>query len=121
MAKFKDFVERPIVKKEDLGDKLLLSEATRIEHADIEYITDILKNPRHVVGYALKSYAEHYDEEERELRVEALGGRKRIRITVNADFLELVQEIIDICDDLGYRANVVSERPINTTTIEVYR
>ena len=117
--KFADFAKRP-VRKVIKEDDEYITETSKVEGADIHYFRNILTNPRHD-KYTLKSYERDYTAEEREVTILALDGRKRIVITFNADFLELLQELIDLCDDLGYVTKDSNERNINTRTIMVYR
>jgi len=121
MGKFKDFVSRPAIKKEiDMDDRFLLSESEHVEVVDIAHFKHILQNPTHG-KYVLRSYSDHYTEEEREVEILALMGRKVVKLTYNADFLEFTQEMVDLCDDLGYKVEEEIERPINTQTLTIYR
>jgi hypothetical protein len=119
--KFKDFYERPIMKKtEDIEERFVLSESTHIENTDMEHFKKVLKNPTHG-KYVLRSYRNNYTDEEREVDILALEGRTRIVLTYNADFLEFTQEMVDLCDDLNYTTKYDKERQINTQTLTIYK
>jgi len=119
MSKFKDYVKRQKI-DENIDDRLLIIESNKIQRSDMDHLEVSLKNPRHE-KYILKSYMDHYSDDEREVEITVLDGRKRILFSFNMDFTELAQEIIDLCDDLGYKAELSTERRINTQTIQVYK
>jgi hypothetical protein len=115
--KFKEYVKYPL---QENKEEYLLSESVHLEHSDLTFFQNLLKNPKHAT-YVLKSYSRDYTEDEREVSIKSLDGNARIVIEFNMDFLELVQEIIDICDDLGFVVKDSRERNINMQYLEIYR
>lgn len=122
MKRFFDKPQKKIEKSEviEIDVSKYLIEATKIVNDDMSTIISYINNPK-FGSFVLKSYAGKYTEDEREVDVHIMNGRRTITFEYNKDFDELTNEFIDYCDANNLTFKTSYERPTNTTYFAVYK
>jgi len=123
--KMKRFFEKPLRRSEnndidEIDVSKYLIEGIKIDNNDMSMVNTYIKNPK-FGSFVLKSYANNYTEDEREVDINISNGRRTITFEFNRDFDEFLMAIIDYCDENGLTFKDGTERNINTTWIAVYR
>uniref|UniRef100_A0A6M3IS48 Uncharacterized protein n=1 Tax=viral metagenome TaxID=1070528 RepID=A0A6M3IS48_9ZZZZ len=82
----------------------------KIDNKDLKDIAKLIKKPTKTT-IILKSYSHDYDEGEREMNVRKIPNG--IELSYNADFYDLTNTLVDICDGSGYEFKTDLEKSIN--------
>ena len=97
-----------------------LNEADKLSNKDKTVVKTILRLPRNQT-VVLDSFADSYEDYEREMDVQWSAGKGRIMLEFNADFIELTNYLVDLCDEIGLKFESDKERNVNTQYFSIWK
>jgi len=87
---------------------------------DKSMIKTILRVPRSHT-FVLDTYSKDYEDYEREIDVQWNSAKGKLTLEYNADFYELTNYLVDLCDEMGLRFDSDKERYVNTQYFTIWK